>query len=138
MLRVAQLVASHGERERVFAPPVTDELSKLLGLEMVRTIRYWPVGSATTVAAQGARDDPRARGRKFPLPERGVLERVLRTDCPAGAVNYDESGGATGASLRQAGVVCAAAGPIIVVGRIWARWSLQPRRVTGTDRASCG
>jgi hypothetical protein len=36
---VAQLVASHGDRERVFAP-VTDELSKLLGLEMVRTIRY--------------------------------------------------------------------------------------------------
>jgi signal transduction histidine kinase len=78
---VAQRVASHGERERVFAP-VTDELSELPGLEMVRTIRYWPIGSATTVAAQGGRDDPRARGRNFPLPERGVLERFVRTAQP--------------------------------------------------------
>ena len=118
LLRVAQLVASHGPRERVFAL-VTDELGKLLGLEMVRTIRYEPDGSGTTLAARGGPGDPRAPGTNFPLPEGGVLERVLRTGCPVRSVNYAEIGGATGVSLRRAGVVCAAAGPIVVDGRIW-------------------
>ena len=118
LLRVAQLVAQQAPREKVFAL-VTDELSDLLGLAMVRTVHYEPDGTATTLAASGRPDDRRPPGTNFPLPEGGVLERVLRTGRPARDVNYDLIGGPTGAHLREEGVASAAAGPIVVDGRIW-------------------
>jgi hypothetical protein len=37
-------------------------------------------------------------------PNEASLERVLRTDCPAGAVNYEESGGVTGEGVLAPGV----------------------------------
>ena len=118
LLWVARLIAEQAPREKVFAQ-VTDELGDLLGLDMVRTVRYEPDGTATTLAARGAPHDRRPPGTNFPLPEGGVLERVLDTGRPAYAVDYAHIGGPTGASLREEGVACAAAGPIIVDGDIW-------------------
>ena len=116
--RVAEVVARQAPAPEVFAL-VTEELSRLLGVDMVRTVRFDGAGTATVVAARGRTNDRIPPGTSFPLPRGGVLELVSRTGRPVFVDDYSGVGGPSGAMLREEGVRRAAGGPIVVDGRIW-------------------
>jgi signal transduction histidine kinase len=116
--RVAELVTRQPSSAEVFAA-VTEELSELLGVDMIRTVRFEPDGSATVVAALGMADDPIPPGTNAPVPSGSVIDKVLRTNRPARVDDYAEVGGPIGAHLRHEGAGCAAGGPIMVSGRLW-------------------
>jgi GAF domain-containing protein/ketosteroid isomerase-like protein len=116
--RVAELVARHGSSERVFAV-VTEELSRLLGVKLVRTVRFEPDGSTTVLASLGKDVDLIPPGANVTWPRGSVTDQVLRTGRPARVDDYAPLGGPIAAILREEGVRCAAGGPIIVDGRLW-------------------
>jgi signal transduction histidine kinase len=116
--RVAELVARQASPEEVFTL-VTDELSSLLGIEVVRTLRFEPDGRATVVAARGRPDDPMPPGTTLEVAPGGMLDELFRTGRPARFENYTQIRGPTGAILRKEGTNCAAGGPIAVAGRLW-------------------
>jgi len=116
--RVAELVASHASPQDVFAL-VTEELSHLLGVDMVRTVRFESDGSATVLAALGRAEDRIPPGSNMPLPAGGVLDQVLGTGRPIRVDDYARVGGPIGSVLRQEGVRCGIGGPIVVDGHIW-------------------
>jgi signal transduction histidine kinase len=127
--RVAELVTRQPSSEEVFAA-VTEELSALLGVDMIRTVRFEPDGSATVVAALGMADDPIPPGTNAPIPSGSVIDKVSRTNGPARVDDYAEVGGPLAAHLGHAGEGCAAGGPIMVNGRLWG--AMVACKMTGT------
>ena len=116
--RVAMLVARHAPAAEVFAL-VTNELSRLLGVDLVRTIRFEPDGTATVLASTGSTEERMPPGANMPIAPGGMLDRVYRTGRPSRYEDYSKVGGATAAILREEGIGCAVGGPIIVDGRLW-------------------
>jgi PAS domain S-box-containing protein len=117
--RVAELVARQVPPEKVFAL-VNRELSHLLGVDMVRTVRFEADGSATVVAASGMADDPLPPGTNVPIPSGTVIDKVSRTSRPARVDDYAKTvGGPLAARLGKQGAGSAAGGPIVVDGRLW-------------------
>jgi PAS domain S-box-containing protein len=115
--RVAELVAQQAPPEEVFAL-VTAELSHVLEVNTVHTVRFEPDGSATILAALSTVQPPEL-GTNFRPPSGGVLDQVLRTGRPARVDDYAQVGDLTGAPNRETGVRCAAGGPIVVDGSLW-------------------
>jgi signal transduction histidine kinase len=116
--RVAELVARQAPPEQVFGV-VTQELSQLLQVSMVRTLRYEPDGRVTVLAAHGITDDRLPPGTTVPIPEGSVIEKVFRTRRPARLDDYAQVRGPVGAILREQGARSGVAGPIVVDGRLW-------------------
>jgi signal transduction histidine kinase len=116
--RVAMLVARHAPAMEVFAL-VTEELSRLLGVHLVRTIRFEPDGSATVVASTGSSEERMPPGANMHVAPGGMLDQVFRTGRPSRYEDYSTVGGATAAVLRLEGIHCAVGGPILVDGRLW-------------------
>jgi PAS domain S-box-containing protein len=116
--RVAERIAAQPPPDEVFAL-VTQELGRLLGVDMVRTIRFEPDGSATVMAASGMAEDPIPPGTNAPIPSGSVIDKVSRTSRPARVDDYAKVGGPIGARLGEQGVGSAAGGPIVVDGRLW-------------------
>ena len=125
--RVAELVARQAPAEEVFAL-VTEELSRLLDITMVRTVRFEPDGTATVLAALGISDDRMAGGTNFPIPEGSIIEKVLRTGRPARLDDFAEVQGPIGAILREQGAGAGVGGPIVVDGRLWGAMAVGARR----------
>jgi GAF domain-containing protein len=116
--RVAELIAQQASSEQVFAR-VTEELSRLLEVTIVRTVRFDLDGTATVLAAHGITDDRLKRGTNFPIPQGSVIEKVFQTGRPARLDNFAEVQGPIGAILREQGAGAGVAGPIVVDGRLW-------------------
>jgi signal transduction histidine kinase len=115
---VAEFVAAQPPPEQVFAL-VTQELGRLLGVDMVRTVRFEADGSATVVAASGMAEDPIPPGTNAPIPSGSVIDKVSRTSRPARVDDYAKVGGPIGARLGEQGAGSAVGGPIVVDGRLW-------------------
>jgi signal transduction histidine kinase/transcriptional regulator of acetoin/glycerol metabolism len=124
--RVAELVARQAPPEQVFAV-VTEELSRLLEVNMVRTIRLERDGTATVVGAHGITDDRMTGGTNFPVPAGSVVEKVFRTGRPARVDDFAEVEGVIGAILREQGAGAGVAGPIVVEGRLWGAMAIGGR-----------
>ena len=116
--RVTELVARQAPAERVFAV-VTEELSRLLYVDMVRLVRFEPDGTATVLAARGMVEDPIPPGTNAVIPSGSVIDQVSRTSRPARVDDYAKVGGRIGSALRDQGAGSAAGGPIVVDGRLW-------------------
>jgi len=116
--RVAEVVARQAPPNQVFAV-VTEELSRLLGVSMVRTLRFEPDGSVTVLAAHGIAEDRLPPGTNVPIPEGSLIQEVLRTGRPARLTDYGRVEGSIGALLRDQGARCGVGGPIVVDGRLW-------------------
>jgi GAF domain-containing protein len=116
--RVAVLVARHAPAVEVFAL-VTDQLSRLLGVDLVRTIRFEPDGSATVLASTGTAEERMPPGTNMPIAPGGMLDQVFRTGRPSRYDDYSNVGGTTAAILRDEGIRCAVGGPILVDGQLW-------------------
>ena len=124
--RVAELVARQAPPEEVFGQ-VTDELSRLLEVNMVRTLRFEPDGTATILAARGTADDRLTGGANFEIPEGSGIGKLLRTGRPARVDNFAEVKGPIGAALREQGASAGVAGPIVVDGRLWGAMAVGAR-----------
>jgi len=126
--RVAELVARHAAAEQVFAI-VTQELSRLMEVNMVGTVRFEPDGTATILAAQGMPEDLVSAGTNTPRAGGGVLDRVLRTGRPVRVDDYTKVSGPLAAALHDHGIRSAAAGPIVVDGRTWGAMAVASQRI---------
>ena len=124
--RVAELVARQGPSETVFAL-VTEELGNLLEVNMVRTVRFEPDGTATVAASHGITDDQMTRGTNFAIPQGSVIEKVLRSGRPARVDDFAEVRGPIGAILREQGAGAGVGGPIVVDGRLWGAMAVGAR-----------
>jgi signal transduction histidine kinase len=116
--RVAERVARHAPPEQVFAL-VTDELSRLLDVELVGTLRFEPDGGATVLASRGTFGEALQPGSRVALPPGTVGHEVLRTGAPARVADYVTVAGPVGDMLRAEASLGAAGGPIVVDGRAW-------------------
>jgi len=116
--RVAELIAGRAPAEEVFAL-VTEELSRLLGIRLVRTVRFEPDGTTTVMASLGKDVDLIPPGTIVTWPKGSVTDQVLRTGRPARLDDYAVLRGPVAAILRDEGVRCAVGGPIIVDGQLW-------------------
>ncbi len=116
--RVAELVARQASPEQVFGL-VTEELNSLLDVTNVGTARFEPDGTATVMAVRGTAQYAFPPGTTVELTGGSMIEKVFRTGLPAHVQNYDNVGGPLGPVMRELGAGWAAAGPIVVDGRLW-------------------
>lgn len=116
--RLAVIIAGQAQANDVFRA-VSEELRDLLRVDIVRTVRFEPDGSGTVLATLGRSDDSLPTGTNSTLPRGGVLERIRSTGTPARVDDYSQVTGPNGALLRAEGIVSAAAGPILLDGRVW-------------------
>jgi signal transduction histidine kinase len=109
--RVATLVAVESAPEDVFAS-VTEEVGRLLGIDLTTLLRYESDGSATVVAAWSREGRRPTLGSRWHLDSGTVASRVWDTGRPQRVVDYAELGGAFTEALRSLGVRSSAGSPV--------------------------
>ena len=118
--RVAILVAREPSPAEVFAA-VTHETGELLGAQRTTLLRVETPEWARVVAAWSNGEAPPVPiGHRGPIDEgRGIVGRMLVAPRPVRIENFDEVGGVVAELMRELGIRCAAAGPILLGGRLW-------------------
>jgi signal transduction histidine kinase len=117
--RVAMLVAREPSRAEVFAV-VIRELGELLGAQRTTLLRVESPDWARVEASWSAGAGPTIPvGHRGAIDGRGILGRMLRVATPVRIEDFDEVGGKVAALMRELGIRSAAAGPIILRGRVW-------------------
>jgi signal transduction histidine kinase len=115
--RVATLVAGGTRPEDLFAA-VTNEVGRLLSVDLANMCRYEPDGTVTFVASAGERF---AVGSRWPLAggQTNLATLVFETGRSARVDKYDDATGPLAEYVREQGIRSAVATPIIVEGRLW-------------------
>jgi signal transduction histidine kinase len=114
--RVATLVARGTRPEELFAA-VTDEVGRLLSVDLANMARYESDGTLTFVASAGERFPV---GSRWPLEgQKNLATLVLETGRSARLDNYADAAGPLAEDLREQGIRSAVGTPIIVEGRLW-------------------
>jgi signal transduction histidine kinase len=118
--RVATLVARETSPAEVFAA-VTRETGELLGAQRTTLLRVESPEWAQVVAAWSTGEAPPVPvGHRGAIEAgRGILGRMLQTARPVRIEDFDEVGGVVAALMRELGIRGAAAGPILLGGRLW-------------------
>ena len=117
--RVATLVASEAEQERVFGV-VTEEVGRLLEAATCNMVRYEPDGTAVVAGAWstgGVRAV--AVGTRVALDSPTVAARIRRTRQPERVDSYEGMAGSTAELLRGLGFRSAVGAPVKLGGRLW-------------------
>src|SRR5882672_5990502 len=114
--RVATLVARGTRPEKVFAA-VTNEVGRLLSVDMANMCRYESDGTLTFVASARERFPV---GSRWPLGgQNNLATLVLETGRSARIDNYADATGPLADDIREQGVHSAVGTPIIVEGHLW-------------------
>jgi signal transduction histidine kinase len=114
--RVATLVARGTRPEEIFAA-VTNEVGRLLSVDMANLCRYEPDGTLTVVASAGERFPV---GKRWPLAgQKNLATLVFETRRPARIDNYADATGSLADDVRDEGVRSGVGTPIIVERRLW-------------------
>jgi signal transduction histidine kinase len=118
--RVATMVARGAAPEEVFGA-VTEELARLLPVDMAALARYDPDGTLTYAASWGKAVDFVPVGSRWPLAGRSVSTIVFETGRPARVDSYaDVASDPIGVDSSDTfGVRSGVGTPIIVEGRLW-------------------
>jgi signal transduction histidine kinase len=118
--RVATLVAREPTPAVVFAA-VTRETGELLGAQRTTLLRVESPERARVVAAWSDGEAPPVPvGHRGAIdPGRGILGSMLECPRPVRIEDFDEVGGAVAALMRDLAIRGAAAGPILLGGRLW-------------------
>jgi signal transduction histidine kinase len=116
--RVATLVARESAPADVFAA-VTQEVGRLLGVDIATMLRYETDQTATVVAVWSDSRQYIPTGTRVRLDGDNVAAAVLRTSQPARVDSFANSSGPLAANLREMGVHSGAGSPIIVAGSVW-------------------
>jgi signal transduction histidine kinase len=114
--RVATLVARGTRPDELFAA-VTNEVGRLLSVDMANLCRYESDGTLTFVASAGGRFPV---GSRWPFQgQKNLATLVFETGRPARIDNYAGATGPLADDIREQGVRSAVGTPIIVEGRLW-------------------
>jgi signal transduction histidine kinase len=118
--RVATLVAREISPAELFAA-VTRETGELLGAQRTTLLRVESPERARVAAAWSNGDAPPVPiGHSAAIEEgRGILGSMLPDPRPVRIEDFDEVGGVVSALMRELGIRGAAAGPILLGGRLW-------------------
>ena len=118
--RVATLVARESSRGEIFAA-VTRETGELLGAQRTTLLRVESPEWAHVVAAWSNGDAPPVPvGHRGAIDEgRGILGQMLQAPRPIRIEDFDDVGGVVAQLMRDLGIRAAAAGPIVLGGRLW-------------------
>jgi signal transduction histidine kinase len=120
--RVATLVAGGMPPEGVFAA-VTDEVRRLLRLDVAGLGRYESDNTMTVVAVWGTAADRIPIGQRQILGGNDISTLVFETGRPARIDDYAEASGPISDAVGKMGVRSAIGTPIIVEGRLWGMMS---------------
>jgi signal transduction histidine kinase len=116
--RVATLVARGVPPEEVFAA-VTEEVGRLLAVELTTLSRYEPDGTFTILATWGLGGEHFPVDSRWPLGGRNLATLVFDTGRPGRLDRYTDATGTVGLKLRDAGLSSAVGAPITVEDRVW-------------------
>jgi signal transduction histidine kinase len=116
--RVATLVARGASHAQVFST-IAREIGELLGLEMLRMVRYEDDGTGVVVAGSGLAEDLFPVGLRIGLAVDSAASRVFRTREAVRIDNYETASDAMTQIVRSAGIRGVVATPIWVEGRLW-------------------
>jgi signal transduction histidine kinase len=118
--RVATLVARQPPPAEVFAV-VTREAGELLGAQRATLLRVeGPERALVAASWSDGSAPPVPVGHRAAIDGRGILGRMLRTARPVRVEDFDEVGGGVVAELmRTLRIRSAAAGPVMLGGRVW-------------------
>jgi signal transduction histidine kinase len=136
--RVATLVAREPDAHELFTA-VTREAGELLGAQRTTLLRVDSPDRAAVIAgwSSGAAAPPVPAGHTAIIDGRGILGRMLRVAEPVRIEDFDEVGGEVAALMRRLGIRSAAAGPIVLGGRLWgalsATWPAGARMPAGAE-----
>jgi signal transduction histidine kinase len=117
--RVATLVARGTRPEDVFAA-VTEEIGRLLAVDLTTMGRYEHDGTFAIVATWGGRGEHvPVVGSRWPLGGQNLGTLVFETGRPARIDNLADATGPLPEGIREEGIRSAVGTPIIVAGRLW-------------------
>jgi signal transduction histidine kinase len=116
--RVATLVARQPSPAEVFAL-VTEEVARLLDVDITSMLRYEIDGTAAVFASQSESGIHIPVGTRLSVEGDSVSARVYRTRRPVRIGDFTHATGPIAAFLREKGVRSAAGSPIVVHGRLW-------------------
>jgi signal transduction histidine kinase len=116
--RLATLVAGGAPPEEVLAA-VTEEVARVLPVEVARMGRYEPDGTVTFVAASGMAEALFPPGARLELGGNNVSTLVAQTRRPARIDTYADASGTIGMAVRGSDFRSAVGTPIVVEGRLW-------------------
>jgi signal transduction histidine kinase len=116
--RVATLVARGVPPEEVFAA-VTEEVGRLLAVELTTLSRYEPDGTFTILATWGLGGEHFPVDSRWPLGGRNLATLVFDTGRPGRLDRYTDATGTVGLKLHDAGLSSAVGAPITVEDRVW-------------------
>jgi GAF domain-containing protein len=125
--RVATLVARGLPPEEVFAA-VTEEIGRLLVVDLSTMCRYEPDGTFAVLATWGPGAEYLAVGSRWPLGGQNLGTLVYETERPARIDNLAEATGRLAEDVREGGVRSALATPIVVDGHLWGLMSAASSR----------
>jgi signal transduction histidine kinase len=116
--RVATLVARAAPPEQVFAA-VTEEVGRLLPVDIAGMGRFEPDGTQTIVASWGRAVEHFPVGDRQSLGGQNLVTHVFETGRPARMDSYGDASGQVGLAARKTGFRSSVGTPIIVEGRRW-------------------
>jgi signal transduction histidine kinase len=116
--RVATLVAQEASHTQVVST-IAREIGELLGLELLRVVRYQDDGTAVVVAGSGMTEDLVPVGSRTRPDVDSAASRVFRTRKPVRIDDYETASDTMTQAARSAGVRGVVATPIWVEGRLW-------------------
>ena len=116
--RVATLVARGTRPEEVFAA-VTEEIGRLLAVDLATMDRFEHDGTFVIVGTWGGGGKHVPVGSRWPLGGRNLGTSVFETGRPARIDNLAEAAGPLPEVIRETGIRSAVGTPIIVEGRLW-------------------
>ena len=122
---MAILVAQGPPPREVFAA-VTREAGELLGAQRTTLLRVESPERARVVTGWSCGDAPPVpAGHTATIDDRGILGRMLQDPRPVRIDDFDQVGaGEVSQLMRRLGIRSAAAGPIILSGRLWGALSV--------------
>ena len=126
--RVAILVARGTPSEQVFAA-VTEEVGRLLSVDMTNMCRYEPDNTMTFVATWAKGDEGFRLGSRWPLGGQNLATLVFETGRSVRIDNYADASGRLSVIAQDAGIRSAVGSPIMVEGRLWGM--VEPARAPG-------
>jgi signal transduction histidine kinase len=116
--RVATLVAQEASHAQVVST-IAREIGELLGLELIRVVRYEADGTAEVVAGSGVAEDLFPVGSRTRPEVDSATSRVFRTREAVRIDDYVTASDTMTQAVRSAGVRGVVATPIWVEGRLW-------------------
>jgi PAS domain S-box-containing protein len=116
--RVATLVARGTRPEELFTA-VTEEIGRLLAVDLATMDRFEHDGTFVIVGTWGGGGKHPPVGSRWPLGGRNLGSRVFETGRPARIDNLAEAIGPLPEVIREAGIRSAVGTPILVEGRLW-------------------